>query len=396
MDRFTTPRIAVLLLSACGGQATTPAAATTPEELSATIGPSGGVIEGPKDGLFGSVRLEIPAGALTTATKIVIQGGSESIRLPLVGEQVGPTIRFEPEGLELRAPAKLTLVADDTEIDRHGLRPEDCKVWQRKDDSWTRLDPVATSTGSVTVEITRLLPASAGVLIASSRRLPACAACIRAAIAILAPACQFRYCRDSLGIPSTLPSSEFEVQGNAAYYISRVTFGTSRLLHGIRYDFGTQAVTRTVGLTPTTPEVFRNVSVERNGAAVWAATGAGNARFPFGNNSPFVVDNVRDDTPPNGIGAMVVSDGTIARIRVHHFDNAPLGGDDATILVQQSNGTTRNLFASYFGQKTPISRPGTTEKRWSIRVPGGRCTSPPLRSCTRATRGPTDPRGSPR
>jgi len=94
----------------------------TTQEASATIGPSGGVIEvtDPLSPLYG-IKLEIPAGALEKDTNIVISKASNP---PIFGPELiplSPVFSFKPEGLYFNLPIKITIPYDGSDVDENTL-----------------------------------------------------------------------------------------------------------------------------------------------------------------------------------------------------------------------------------------------------------------------------------
>ncbi len=129
----------------------------------ATIGPEGGRLELPTGNQLGVVLVDIPAGALSEPTVITVGTGLHSAPLPQRAFAVGPYIRFEPQGLTLSAPARLTLPVYDELRDAFGQEPAFVKVWLKGPDTWELYEQTSGGDGHVTIETTRLDVAGAGV-----------------------------------------------------------------------------------------------------------------------------------------------------------------------------------------------------------------------------------------
>lgn len=168
--------VTVLLLGACGGSDSwvAPAAeAPVDGEFPATVGPRGGVLVGADGTGFEGVRLELPEGALGAATALDLVGtltdvppSSETSRF--VGVHVG----FSPDGLALAKPARLRVPLSTSVVSDHDQTPADCKVWLRTADGWEQVQPIDSDESSVTIEVTTLRTAAAGIVLKSPRPLP--------------------------------------------------------------------------------------------------------------------------------------------------------------------------------------------------------------------------------
>lgn len=128
-------------------------------ELRATVGASGGVLEG-LDGF----RLEIPAGALDTDVELVVRPTVDETPLAQTAERVGPAFSIEPLDLAFAVPARVTVPVDPELRAAWEVDDSDCRVWQRTAEGWERREPVASSADSVTVELDRASTLAAGVL----------------------------------------------------------------------------------------------------------------------------------------------------------------------------------------------------------------------------------------
>ena len=163
----------VVVAFSCSSSETAPPT-TASAENEKTIGPEGGEIVAPDESPFAGIALKIPAGALTAPTKISFVGTNDETPLPPGAERVGPQLRLEPQGLVLQKPAELTLPLEGELLNNYEGTPSSCKVWSRKDAAWERLEQITSTPTSVTVPITTLSTAAAGVVFA-----PVSSACLK-------------------------------------------------------------------------------------------------------------------------------------------------------------------------------------------------------------------------
>lgn len=146
------------LVLGCGA-APTPVTGTFPLE----VGPAGGVIEGVAGSEFDGVRLEIPAGALSSAVTIDALFTDEEPELGPGAHFVGPSFEFSPRAQTFAKPVKVTLPVAPTRLSRLEQTTADCLMWLRAADAtWGQATPVSTTETSVTVETTTLVQAAVG------------------------------------------------------------------------------------------------------------------------------------------------------------------------------------------------------------------------------------------
>lgn len=124
--------------------------------LQATIDGAGGELAGAPNTLFASVRLRIPAGALSSPTWIEIAPASASTPLPSTAVAYGPMFAIKPAGLALLVPAMLTLPVDATRA------ADDVQVWVLERQEWSQRQQIESSSSSVTVELDTLGAVAAG------------------------------------------------------------------------------------------------------------------------------------------------------------------------------------------------------------------------------------------
>ena len=169
------------LVSSCSSTQDPAQTSTLPNEK--TIGSEGGEIVAPQDSPYAGVVLRIPAGALDTPTKISFEGTIDDTPLPATAERVGPQFSLSPAGLTLKKPAELTLPLDGEMLGAYEGTPSSCKVWARKGEGWEKLEQTASTASSVTVPITTLGTAAAGV-----NFTPVGSACTKSPTTCIAPA----------------------------------------------------------------------------------------------------------------------------------------------------------------------------------------------------------------
>ena len=273
--------LSVLVLDACKSEN------EEPEQIPpgfVEIGPEGGelVDKGEK---FPGFVLKIPPGALSSRVRVSFESAYDDTPLPPNAERVGPQVKIMPEGTVLAKPAQLTLMMD------HDLRSQfeepasDCKVWMREGDGWQKLEAIATTEDSVTVEISKL-PSAAAAGVTSFARPVTCATCAPARTLLPSePACTdpSGYCLVELPQSLFLPVQFLQTAtvSNGHLYWANVTSTMSILtrrrdiLAGTDVDYPQHPGGEAVGSLMTPP-----VQVEPD-ETVWFASGSrGNVRIP--------------------------------------------------------------------------------------------------------------------
>jgi hypothetical protein len=129
---------------------------TATEGLSAKIGPAGGELVGEVGSALEGVRLVIPAGALDKDTAISIHSAKSDTALPPAARACGPEFAIEPRGLELAAPATLTLPVDAAKVAEQDRFFDETKVWALDGDHWGQRTQIDGDEGQVTVELMKL------------------------------------------------------------------------------------------------------------------------------------------------------------------------------------------------------------------------------------------------
>jgi hypothetical protein len=155
------PRLVVLcFLAGCGAPAPAPVTGSFPLE----VGPAGGVIEGAVGTDLQGLKLEIPAGALTSAITIDAAFTDEEPELGPGSNFVGPSFQFFPRAQTFAKPVKVTVPVAPSTLDSYGQTTESCLMWIRAaDESWSQATPVGFTETLVTAETSTLVQAAVGV-----------------------------------------------------------------------------------------------------------------------------------------------------------------------------------------------------------------------------------------
>jgi hypothetical protein len=137
----------------------------TSATLTALIGPEGGTLNGAPGTAMAGVSLKIPAGALAAPTAITIGPiDAASTPLPVTAVECGPMFAMQPAGLALAAPAQLTLPFDEQTITDNLRFDDEVRVWFAPEGTWGQAMQTDSSSGSVTVDVSALGTAAAGVV----------------------------------------------------------------------------------------------------------------------------------------------------------------------------------------------------------------------------------------
>lgn len=276
--------VGVIAVSGCGGgdSGTSPAPADGPVDgvFPATVGPRGGALVGADGSGFEGVRLELPEGALAAGTQLDLVGSLTDVPLPSDGSRfVGVHVGFSTDGLALAKPARLRVPLSPAVVDDFDQTPADCKVWLRTADSWEQVQPVESDETSVTIELTSLRTAAAGIVLKAPRPLPTepfpidCVPgqglCVRETGGALEAGAQ----------PQTLS----DVVDGKFHYLRQV--GTSSFTV-VEHDSDTGATTRqsqAIGGAPSgAVDVFRQRVSRAPDGSVWAGIGGfGAVQFTF-------------------------------------------------------------------------------------------------------------------
>jgi hypothetical protein len=166
MGWATAGALALLLGGACSVEPMPEPPATTAtqaESLRGTIGPEGGALVGQTGTPFAGVRLDVPAGALTTPTEIAIKPATAAAALPSTAVECGPMFALSPAGLTLARTAQLSLPFDQTTVRENYRFDDEVKVWMSKESGWGQKQQLDNGNGTVTIEVETLTVYAAGV-----------------------------------------------------------------------------------------------------------------------------------------------------------------------------------------------------------------------------------------
>ncbi len=347
--------LAALLLPAwsfgCEGEETEEPQPVFVEGTTAEIGPAGGELVAPLDGSFAGFVIKIPPGALEETVTIAFAGAFDETPLPETAERVGPQITIEPAGTVLAKPAELTLPLDPEMLANYEGTPETCKVWARDEDAWERIDAIRHGLGSVTIPLSTLTTAAAGVNFAVTKT---CNNCPTIAPVADEPACASvsqEYCVVKLPRPSPMSFldefASLRVVGRKVYWAGRLD-GDPTVY---RYDlddpgpsFVYPAYTgEAVGANATRGRVAVKSETE-----VWASFSAyGNLRFRTGSDAQAY------DRPPTRQPAGVMATST----EVTRFARQSTAGSN-NVDVRLFNGTSdTNKFLFNYAKVIPGSEP---------------------------------------
>lgn len=335
------------------------------------IGPEGGELVGTIENRFPGVKIVIPPGALAKAEDVSFAGALDATPLPPTAERVGPQIRVLPEGLVLAKPARLTLPMDRELRAAFEDPPEGCKVWTRSGQGWSRVEPVATTADSVTIETTSFTTSAAGVILVTKL-----AVCTDSTCAI--PRAESGACTGPIGFCLTSvpdPPTPLQAGTTSSVHVGRIGTSTflfyleldNGLLTPIRYDLETSATFRYSRHTPQLggPIRFSRVQPFEDGT-VWAMVGGyGFIRFTPGSGSSAF------DTTLEPEALVIAKRGDSTPETVLRFSSLPIpGAPIRRFYVRGAERTARKLFdALYTESLEALPRlPGT---RWDNNTVSG-------------------------
>lgn len=301
--------LALAAYPACGGDAGKPATpGETQNGLQGTIGPEGGILAGQPGTELAGIRLEVPRGALSAPTKIVIRETVDPTPLATMAIRVGPQFIVE-SAAPLTMPAKLTLPADRNLVDGFGQAPSDVKVWARSGEGWELREAIATESGSVTIAFAGSDTVAAGVRVLRADQAVLDHPVINPGAFQLRCADPSGFCMQSLGALSPRPEGAGQVlalDGNSLRYLTNPA--ANQLAVAVK-DLTSGHVTLSQPLSGPLvfPAVFRfNLAVDPSDGTAWLGMGTkGNAHF-----FPIFVQNI----DRVGFGAVTTRDGTFARV----------------------------------------------------------------------------------
>jgi hypothetical protein len=342
--------------------------APDPEELRATIGPAGGVLEGEEGSIFAGIRLDIPPGALSEPTEITLRTGFDPVPLASTSEAIGPLVRMTPEDLVLAAPATLTVPLDPSIVAGFGLTPADCRVWQREGEGWTQLPQVQSTEDTVSVEIDDLAAASAGLNI--PLRPPAPPSLCDTIPGLCAPPCTEPdgFCVEQLPAYPT-PMTGQRLTRVTSSEIGYLTVSAPDTITPVRVAVGATSALTWTGLRAPSAIVRGHLTFDSAGNPWQAVRGFGSVRFArtaaptlFDTGSATVIGPVlmiggtanRTSFSPREPITGVTNDGTAGNTRLCPVGNANTGCTAFDLL--DAGPCCRALFPS------PVIRTGTTNE----------------------------------
>jgi len=150
-----TATVWLTLAAGCGGQ---PAS----DGLRGTIGAQGGQLVGQKGSALDGVKVVIPPGALAADTTIEVRPAS-ALALPATAHSCGAAFELLPAGLQLAAPAQVTLPLDENVVGQSQRFDDEVKVWAQAGAQFAQQKQVDSAEGSVTVELSTLSAVEAGI-----------------------------------------------------------------------------------------------------------------------------------------------------------------------------------------------------------------------------------------
>jgi len=174
-------------------------ATVTDGVLSAVVPPEGGVVVGPTGTEFEGVLVNLPAGALPSGTIFTISPGTEGDPLPDFAERVGAQFTFGPKDVPLAEPVEVTLPVREESLEQLATNGDAVQVWLRVGDAWSLQSATASSATAVTLSLTELSTAAAGVK--TSLSIVRCSTCAPSACPSSGP------CVENLGILPVSPST---------------------------------------------------------------------------------------------------------------------------------------------------------------------------------------------
>ncbi len=141
---------------------------TSFDTLSGTIGPGGGTVKGEVGSVFEGIEVRFSEGALTEETTVTVTEGTDTTPLPEQAFSVGTQWAIEAD-FAPASPIQVTLPVDEQKVADFGQDFTMVKVWiKASDGTWTKLEPVDTKPGLVTIETSDLSILAPGVKLEES------------------------------------------------------------------------------------------------------------------------------------------------------------------------------------------------------------------------------------
>jgi hypothetical protein len=166
--------LGVIFSLGCGGTMSAPNVTVDESAavLTATVGPSGGVIEAPESQAFEGFAITIPSGALSGTTTIRVRRVEDETPLPPNAFRVGLQFQLDAAGATLAQPMSIRLPVDATTRNSFGGNAGDVKVWARASEGWTLIEPASTSASRVVIQSSAFTTMAAGVRLTFSATPP--------------------------------------------------------------------------------------------------------------------------------------------------------------------------------------------------------------------------------
>jgi hypothetical protein len=166
--------LGVIVGLGCGGGMSSPAVTVDESAavLTATVGPSGGLIEAPESQAFEGFALTIPAGALANTTTVRVRRVEDETPLPPNAFRVGLQFQIDAAGATLSQPVSVRLPVDATTRNGFGGNAEDVKVWARTGEGWSLIEPASTSSSRVEIRTSAFTTMAAGVRLTFTATVP--------------------------------------------------------------------------------------------------------------------------------------------------------------------------------------------------------------------------------
>ncbi len=164
----------LILLAACSGDGGKDYTFSSGGELAATVDDGvlsavvpadGGVLIGPAGSPFEGVRVDFPAGALPADTVVTVAAGTETAPLPDFAERVGAQFTFGPADPPLAEAVEVTLPVRSDALAALNAGADAVRVWIRDGDAWSLQTTTTSDVTAVSLQVTALSTAAAGVKI---------------------------------------------------------------------------------------------------------------------------------------------------------------------------------------------------------------------------------------
>jgi hypothetical protein len=296
MNRFL-PMLMLLLIHC------QPGTTSSARKLQGKIGPAGGTLQGSDGTAFAGFALSIPAGALASETSLTVELADDNTPLPDLALGVGPQFSLAPDGLMLAQPATVTLPFYPDNVTHFGQGPADVKVWARDGDSWSLYPATGNTDQSVSIALSALTTAGAGVKLVLAAPLP----CTAVVCSICANGAN-GFCIDSYGTPANPVPAGTPIWVTALATTSAVYYTQRYGEFACRYDVSSHNITYSQGtLAPAVLGPGGNMALDGDGS-LWASLDkGGSAQFRFSGSSQLF------DIGQQSLSILHAADGSLIR-----------------------------------------------------------------------------------